>query len=208
MSEERPYPTTLCKDGNYVVTFDPIDGSNIIDSNYTVGSIFGIWPNGDLNGRCGRSMVGAALAVYGSRTTIIVYNTNKNLVEEWTLRVDEHDKEYWTKTKERIKVSRTAKYFAPANSKAILDHIPYRKSIEFWSKSGYALRYSGAFSADTYHILSKGEGIYCSIGSKIMKRKLRILYECAPVAFLIENAGGVSSNGEIPILDVIIDGYY
>ena len=56
-------------------------------------------------------MVGAALAVYGSRTTIMVYNTNKNLVEEWTLRVDEHDKEYWTKTKERVKVSRTAKYF-------------------------------------------------------------------------------------------------
>ena len=78
MSEERPYPTAMSKQGSYIVTFDPIDGSNIIESNYTVGSIFGIWPNGDINGMSGRDMVGAALAVYGSRTTMIIYNSNNN----------------------------------------------------------------------------------------------------------------------------------
>lgn len=46
LSEERPYPTTLNKNGDFIVTFDPIDGGNLIDSNYTVGSIFGIWPKG------------------------------------------------------------------------------------------------------------------------------------------------------------------
>lgn len=45
LSEERPYPTILSKDGEFTVTFDPIDGINLIDSNYTVGSIFGIWPH-------------------------------------------------------------------------------------------------------------------------------------------------------------------
>lgn len=80
--------------------------------------------------------------------------------------------------------------------------------IEFWIRSGYALRYSGALSADIYHLLFKGEGVFCSIGSKLQKKKLRILYECAPIAFLVEKAGGLSSNGEVSVLDVIIEGYY
>jgi len=48
LSEERPYPTMLSKKGSYLVTFDPIEGSRIIESNYAVGSIFGIWPMKDL----------------------------------------------------------------------------------------------------------------------------------------------------------------
>jgi fructose-1,6-bisphosphatase I len=46
LSEERPYPTIMNKKGDHIVTFDPIDGGNLIDSNYTVGSIFGVWPKG------------------------------------------------------------------------------------------------------------------------------------------------------------------
>lgn len=46
LSEERPYPNVLNKTGEHIVTFDPIDGGNLIDSNYTVGSIFGVWPKG------------------------------------------------------------------------------------------------------------------------------------------------------------------
>lgn len=80
--------------------------------------------------------------------------------------------------------------------------------IEFWTRSGYVLRYTGSLSADCYHMFSKGEGLYCSIGSKLQKKKLRILYECAPIAFLVEKAGGLSSNGEVSMLDVIVEGYY
>jgi len=116
--------------------------------------------------------------------------------------------EYWERTRDNIKIARSTKYFSPANSRAILDNIPYRQMLEFWSRSGYALRYSGALSADAYHLLIKGEGIYCSIGSKLQKKKLRILYECVPIAYLIEKAGGKSSNGETSLLDVIVDGYY
>ena len=46
LSEERPYPIQLTKGGQHIVTFDPIDGTNLIDSNYSVGSIFAIWPAG------------------------------------------------------------------------------------------------------------------------------------------------------------------
>ena len=156
----------------------------------------------------GRDIITAALAVYGSRTAIIFYNTYEKAVQEYTMRVKDDDTCSWEKTKEKIEISKTTKIFSPGNSRAILDNLAYRKAIEFWTKAGYALRYSGALSADLYHLLVKGEGVFCSIGSELEKRKLRVLYECAPIAFLVEAAGGLSSNGKISILDVKIDGYY
>lgn len=48
LSEERAYVTHLNQDGKYIVTFDPLDGSSIIDTNFTIGSIFAIWPKGEL----------------------------------------------------------------------------------------------------------------------------------------------------------------
>lgn len=70
------------------------------------------------------------------------------------------------------------------------------------------LRYTGSLSADANFILNKGEGVYTSIGSNLQKTKLRILYECVPLAFLFEKAGGLSSDGFASLLDVIVDGYY
>lgn len=60
---------------------------------------------------------------------------------------------------------------------------------------------------DCYHIFIKGEGIFSSVSSSKVTPKLRLLYECAPIAFLIEKAGGLSSNGEINLLDVKVSGY-
>lgn len=85
LSEERAYITDLCDDGEYIVTFDPLDGSSIVDTNFTVGSIFAIWPKGDLLKMTGRDIVGAALACYGSRTNILIYNSVKECVDELTL---------------------------------------------------------------------------------------------------------------------------
>jgi len=66
----------LNTDGKYMVTFDPIDGSTVMDSNFSIASVFAIWEaTGELNGITGREMIGAALSVYGSRTTIVLYNT-------------------------------------------------------------------------------------------------------------------------------------
>lgn len=82
-SEERPYLTKLNEKGKFVVTFDPLDGSSIIDSNLAIGTIAGIWrkPEGkeDLVGICAReNMVGAALSCYGSRTNIVIYNAKSD----------------------------------------------------------------------------------------------------------------------------------
>ena len=74
-SEESPQMNVLNEDGTYFVTFDPIDGSSVIDCNFSVGSIYGIWKTKDIEGKTGRDLVGAAVAVYGTRTTICIYNT-------------------------------------------------------------------------------------------------------------------------------------
>jgi fructose-1,6-bisphosphatase len=74
----------------------------------------------------GRKMVTAALAVYGSRTAIIFYNTYDGSVQEYTLRFDGDDECRWERTKDKIKISRTTRIFSPANSRAILDNLAYR----------------------------------------------------------------------------------
>jgi fructose-1,6-bisphosphatase len=85
LSEERSYVTQLDDNGKYIVTFDPLDGSSIIDTNFTIGSIFAIWPRGDLNEMTGRKILGAALCLYGSRTNILIYNPETETVDEATL---------------------------------------------------------------------------------------------------------------------------
>ena len=61
---------------------------------------------------------------------------------------------------------------------------------------------------DCYHVFVKGEGVFSSVSAEPkVGAKLRLLYECAPIAFLCEKAGGLSSNGEISVLDVKVNGF-
>lgn len=97
ISEESPEKTILNEDGEYIVTFDPIDGSSVIDSNFAVGSVYGIWKCKDLLAKNGREMVGACLSAYGTRTTIMCYNAQIKQVEELTL-IKIGQKEKWIVT--------------------------------------------------------------------------------------------------------------
>lgn len=95
LSEEQPELNVLNEDdGKYIVTFDPLDGSSIVDVNFTIGSIFAIWPKGDLLKMTGRDMVGAVLSLYGSKTNCIVYNTINNCVDEWSLKLESAEDGY------------------------------------------------------------------------------------------------------------------
>lgn len=100
-SEEFPTFNKVSEDGEYFVTFDPIDGSSVIDCNFSVGTIYGIWDTKDLEGKTGRKLVGAALAIYGTRTTICIYNAQNNLVEELTL-MQIGSKKKWIVTNPKI----------------------------------------------------------------------------------------------------------
>lgn len=208
LSEERAYITHLCDEGKYIVTFDPLDGSSIIDTNFTIGSIFAIWPRGDLNTMTGRDIVGGALALYGSRTNMIVYNANKDCIDEVTLQKIGDEKYSWIVTNKNMRIRAQGKFFSPGNTRSIQYNKGYHECIKFWSRNGYILRYSGGMAPDCYFIFIKGEGVFSSVSSEPkVTAKLRVLYECLPIAFLIEKAGGLSSNGEISLLDIKVEGF-
>jgi len=208
LSEERAYVTELCDEGQYIVTFDPLDGSSIIDTNFTVGSIFAIWPKGDLSSMTGRDILGGALACYGPRTNMLMYNVNKKQVDEVTLQKVSETNTAWILSRSNIRIKPEGRYFSPGNTRSIQDNKGYHECIKFWSRNGYILRYSGGMAPDCYHVFVKGEGVFSSVSAKPkVDCKLRVLYECLPIAFLCEMAGGSSSNGEISLLDIAIDGY-
>ncbi len=63
------------KEGEYIVSYDPIDGSTVIDSNFAVATIFAVWRAKDIIGMSGKDLEGAGVTIYGSRTSIILYNS-------------------------------------------------------------------------------------------------------------------------------------
>ena len=213
-SEERPYLTKLNENGKFIVTFDPLDGSSIIDSNHAIGTIVGIWLKKDgiddvIGFKARDDMVGACLSCYGSRTNIVLYNTISKTVDELTLQAKEDGSETeWTMTKKAMMIKPEGRYYSPGNAKSMKYNKGYRDCIQYWAKNGYTLRYSGGMAPDCFHIFMKGEGIFSSVSypGKI-KPKLRFLYEVTPIAFLCEMAGGVSSDGEDCILDIKCTGY-
>nr|AZL94286.1 sedoheptulose-1,7-bisphosphatase [Cardiosporidium cionae] len=207
-SEESIHPQVLNEGGSYTVCFDPLDGSSIVDANFAVGSIFGIWPKTDLIGESCRKMVGACLGVYGTKTVALVYNQDKDEIDELTYRRIEGQYK-WVVTEEGIKICEgDANTFAPGNLRVTKELPGYKHAIDWFIENGKKLRYSGGMAPDVYHIFHKKEGVFLYPGIKEKKiAKLRVLYECAPIAFLIEKAGGMATDGHIPILDLVVDGY-
>jgi len=70
-SEENPVPLEMGGKG-YSVCFDPLDGSSIVDTNFSVGTIFGVWPGNQIVGTTGRDLAASGICVYGPRTTLCI----------------------------------------------------------------------------------------------------------------------------------------
>lgn len=98
-----------------------------------------------------------------------------------------------------------SKNIAPANIKAAKDNAVYEQLVLQWISNGCKLRYSGGMVPDIHHILAKGGGVFCNPRSPSAPAKLRLLYECAPLALIVEAAGGVSHNGQGSMLDLKIE---
>ncbi|CAL8468441.1 g7981 [Coccomyxa elongata] len=205
-SEERPKEITVGGQG-YAVAFDPLDGSSIVGANFSVGAIFGVWKGDKLLGRTGEEQAAAAYAVFGSRTSLIVAlpdpgATTGKTVQEYTL-IHQPEGSVWKLTRDNIKITEK-KVFAPANLRAAAENTTYRNLISQFILENFTLRYTGGFVPDVHHILIKGGGIFLNPVSPSAPAKLRLLYECAPLAFVVEAAGGASSNGTESILQLSI----
>lgn len=215
-SEERPdyiqIPDRLRK-GSYVLVYDPLDGSSNIDVNVSVGTIFGIYRavDWDLRGRIddvlqpGRDLVGAGYVLYGS-STMLVYSTGQG-VHGFTLNPELGE---FLLSHESLRLPEPPAYYS-VNSSYYERWSPGVQRYLRWlqgqedgqaGKSNLSSRYIGSLVADFHRNLLRG-GVFCYPGERRRPHgKIRLLYEAAPLAFIIAQAGGYASNGRSPVLDV------
>jgi fructose-1,6-bisphosphatase I len=191
----------------YVVAMDPLDGSSNIDVNVSVGTIFSIYrrvsPVGTratlddfLQG--GQKQVAAGYILYGS-STMLVYTTGSG-VSGFTY--DHSLGEFFLSHPEMVSPPQGSIY--SCNEGNIRQFpAPVREYLEAVRDRGHTARYIGSLVADFHRNLLKG-GIYLYPPlPKAPEGKLRLLYECYPLAFLIEQAGGKACAGESRILDIV-----
>lgn len=186
----------LCADGTLAVTLDPIDASSIMDTNFAVGSIFGIWDSPALVNVTGRQLLAAGTCMYGPRTVLTIALADRPDVCELLLVKGE-----W-RVSNCFSGMGEGKLFAPGNLRATTDNAGFAALVAHWHDERYQLRYTGGLVADVTQLLVKGHGIFVNPASPGQRPRLRTLYEAAPMAFLIEKGGGVSSDGERSLLDV------
>ncbi|MEC7268569.1 MAG: class 1 fructose-bisphosphatase [Bacteroidota bacterium] len=210
LSEEeddfRPVNTPAGKQGKYVIAIDPMDGSSNIDANVTIGTIFSIWKRKSPLGsevtlddclQAGSKQVAAGYVVYGS-STMLVYTTGSG-VNGFTLDVSIGDfclshPNMTTPSMGQICSINSGNYRSFSEG--------MQEYIDYTNNKGYTGRYIGSFVADFHRNMVKG-GIYLYPATeKAPNGKLRLLYECNPMAFLIEQAGGIATTGEIRVLDI------
>lgn len=204
-SEEEPTEVPMGGEG-YSVAFDPLDGSSIIDTNFAVGTIFGIWPGSKLTGIKGSEQKAAGLGVYGPRTTITLAIDGIEGAHEFML-IDDMSARHgqWVLSQTFMTIGE-GKLFAPGNLRATKDNEGYEKLFGYWYDNQYQLRYTGGMVPDVNQIMVKGKGVFCNAASKSAKAKLRLLYEVAPIGYVIEKAGGKSSDGEQSVLNLEVIG--
>lgn len=186
-SEEVPEPVDMQGSG-YSVAFDPLDGSSVVDTNFAVGTIFGVWPGDKLTGVTGRDQAAAGMGIYGPRTIYCIAVNGFPGTHEFLLQDDGK----WLHVKETTEIGE-GKMFSPGNLRATFDNPQYERLISYYVGEKYTLRYTGGMVPDVFQIIVKEKGVFTNVTSPSTKAKLRILFEVAPLALLVENAGGHSS---------------
>lgn len=195
-SEEQEAIVELDSSLPFSVVYDPLDGSSLVDVNFAIGSIFGIYTGSQFINKTPREQVAALYVLYGPRT-VLTYSTGNGVHQFFLNEVGE-----FTLLREFIGIGDDAKTFSPGNLRAVNDTPGYKQMMELWMTEESTLRYSGCMASDVHHILSKGQGLFTYIGgNKYPQGKLRLAFECGPFAYLIEHAGGKASDGKNSVLD-------
>ncbi|MCB0643496.1 MAG: class 1 fructose-bisphosphatase, partial [Phaeodactylibacter sp.] len=185
-----PIPSVVDKSSKYVVVFDPLDGSSNIDVNVSVGTIFGIYRRvSPSNGPCtiddflqkGTELVAAGYVLYGT-STLLVYSTGRG-VNGFTL--DPSIGEFCLSHKD-IKIPQTGRYYSVNQGYYLKFDVEMRRYIDHCSDLNLRLRYIGSMVSDVHRSLFQG-GIFLYPNTrKYPHGKLRLLYECNPLAFVVE----------------------
>jgi fructose-1,6-bisphosphatase I len=200
--------------GEYLLLFDPLDGSSNIDVNVSIGTIFSVLkkPEGDQGVteqdflQPGKNQVAAGYCVYGPQTTLVL--TVGDGVSMFTL---DREQGSFVLTQENVQVPADTKEFAINMSNMRHWDEPVRRYIDecLQGKEGprgkdFNMRWIASMVADVHRILTRG-GVFMYPWDKREPHKagkLRLMYEANPMSWLIEQAGGASTNGKTRILDL------
>jgi len=196
------------EEGKYVVCFDPLDGSSNIDCLGSIGSIFAIYlrtsttePSVTDALQCGNKLVAAGYALYGSATVLVLSlgdGVNSFMLDpaigEFILM------ESNMKIKPKGKIYSINEGYAQYWDKSVTEYIHSKK----FPKDGkpYGARYIGSMVSDIHRTLVYGGIFLYPATTESPSGKLRLLYECNPIAFIMEQAGGVAHSGKERILDI------
>lgn len=197
--------------GKYVLLYDPLDGSSNIDANITIGSIFSVYKRITASGKgtiddclqAGVHQVAAGYIIYGS-STMFVYTTG-NGVHGFTL--DPSVGEFLL-SHENIRIPTKGKIYSTNEGNlsnwdvGMAKYISYIKEKDSATGRPYSLRYIGTMVADAHRTLLYGGIFMYPSDAKNPDGKLRLMYECNPVAMIMEIAGGRASNGSKRILEI------
>merc|ERR1719331_3622000 len=158
-SEEEPEVREMHADGKFSICWDPLDGSSIVDNNWAVGTILGIWgAETGILGATGRDQKASMVALYGPRTTVFV--TLDDGVYEFTYGAN--GVEGWICSREQIAIAEESKIFAPANMRAAQELPQYAKLIDYWMTNRYTLRYTGGLVPDICQQFTKRQGVFAN----------------------------------------------
>jgi fructose-1,6-bisphosphatase I len=207
--------------GEYLLTFDPLDGSSNIDVNVSIGTIFSVLKapeDADLSTpeiaekaflQPGTTQVAAGYAVYGP-TTLLVLSVGDGVVV-FTL---DREQGQFILTQENVQIPADTKEFAINMSNQRFWEAPVKRYVDEMvaGKEGplgkdYNMRWVASMVADVHRIMTRGGIFMYPMDSKMRAQggKLRLMYEANPMAFLVEQAGGAATTGTQRILDVIPD---
>lgn len=202
----------ISKDAKYIVAIDPLDGSSNIDVNVGVGTIFSIYRRKTTSGKAtieddvlqkGSEQVAAGYIIYGS-STMLVYTTGKG-VNGFTL--DPSIGEFCLShpdmkiPKDGLIYSINEGYYTHFPD-GVKKYIKYCQVEDEATNRPYTSRYTGSMVADLHRNMIKGGIFIYPRTASSRKGKLRLVYECNPMAFIIEQAGGMASDGYGRILDI------
>ena len=214
ISEENDDPVFIegCENEKYIIAIDPLDGSSNIDVNASIGTIFSIYrrsnatqaPTAEDCMQKGKHQVAAGYIIYGS-STMLVYTTGLG-VNGFTL--DDSIQEFCL-SHANIQIPQDGKVFSVNEGnyadfpEGIRNYIDYCKVKDKDTNRPYGARYIGSLIADFHRNLLKGGIFLYPATENTPNGKLRLMYECNPMAFIVEQAGGMASTGQGRILDLV-----
>ena len=213
METIHPIPNRYPK-GEYMLLFDPLDGSSNIDVNVSIGTIFSVLkapegmgePTEEAFLQPGTAQVAAGYAVYGPQTMLVL--TTGDGVHCFTL---DREMGSWVLTQSNMRIPETTKEFAINMSNKRHWHPPVQRYVDemLAGKTGargkdFNMRWIASMVADVHRILNRG-GIFmypADMRDPSQPGKLRLMYEANPMAMIVEQAGGAATDGKQRIMEI------